>query len=51
MPGPYKLTDAIAGQPMWRLRITVAEAQDAIVDLDPNNSAKIRDDFPEPGPS
>jgi len=29
----------------------VAEAQDAIVDLDPNNSAKIRDDFPEPGPS
>jgi len=51
VPGPYKLTDTIAGQPRWRLRITVAEAQDAIVDLDPNNSAKIHDDFPEPGPS
>jgi len=51
VPGAYKLTDAIAGDPMWRLRITVPEAQQTLVDLGPDNSAKVRDDFPEPGPS
>lgn len=50
-PGPYKLTDVIAGEPMWRLRITVPETQEATVDLGPGNSAKVRDDFPEPPPS
>jgi len=49
--GPYKLTDAIAGEPMWRLKITVPKAQETDVDLELNNSAKVRDDFPEPGPS
>jgi hypothetical protein len=49
--GPYKLTDAIAGEPMWRLKITVSKAQEAAVDLDTQNSAKVRDDFPEKGPS
>jgi len=49
--GPYKLTDVIAGRPIWRLKITVADAEEAVVDLGPNNSAKVRDDFPEPGPS
>jgi len=49
--GPYKLTDAIAGEPMWRLKITVPQAQETAVDLDTQNSAKVRDDFPERGPS
>ena len=49
--GPYKLTDTIAGRPLWRLKITVADAEEAVVDLGPNNSAKVRDDFPERGPS
>ncbi len=49
--GPYKLTDVIAGEPMWRLRITVVEAQDTVVDLNLSNSAKARDDFRQPGPS
>ena len=49
--GSYKLTDAIAGEPMWRLKITVPKAQETDVDLELNNSAKVRDDFPEPGPS
>ena len=49
--GPYKLTDAIAGEPMWRLKISVPKAQETAVDLDTQNSAKVRDDFPERGPS
>jgi hypothetical protein len=49
--GPYKLTDAIAGEPMWRLKISVPKAQETAVDLDTQNSAKVRDDFPEKGPS
>jgi len=49
--GPYKLTDAVAGEPMWRLKIAVPQAQETAVDLDPQNSAKVRDDFPERGPS
>ena len=49
--GPYKLTDAIAGEAMWRLKITVPKAQETAVDLDTQNSAKVRDDFPERGPS
>ena len=49
--GPYKLTDAIAGEPMWRLKITVPQAQETAVDLDTQNSAKVRDDFRERGPS
>jgi len=46
-----KLSDAIAGEPMWRLKITVPQAQETAVDLDTQNSAKVRDDFPERGPS
>src|SRR5262249_35186294 len=49
--GPYKLTDVIAGEAMWRLKITVSKAQETAVDLDTQNSAKVRDDFPEKGPS
>jgi len=36
---------------MWRLKITVPQAQETAVDLDTQNSAKVRDDFPERGPS
>ena len=51
VPGPYKLTDAIAGAPTWRLRVAVSEAQEVVVDLGRNNTATVRDDFPEPASS
>jgi hypothetical protein len=47
VPGPYKLTDAIAGQPKWRLKVVVEAGQDLALDLTPENSTQRRDDFPE----
>jgi len=49
--GTYKLTDVVAGEAMWRLKVTVSKAQETAVDLDSQNSIKVRDDFPEKGPS
>ena len=48
-PGEYKLTNRIAGEPVWRLRVKVAEGEDASVDLSPQNSLRARDDFPQDG--
>jgi hypothetical protein len=45
-PGTYKLTDVIAGQPKWRLRVTLAAGQNIALDLGPSNAASARDDFP-----
>lgn len=45
--GPYKLTDAIAGQPTWRLKITLHPGEPTVMDLNAGNSVKVRDDFPE----
>jgi hypothetical protein len=45
--GPYQLTDAIAGQPTWRLRVVLETGRDAVLDLSADNSAGVRDDFPD----
>ncbi len=47
MPGPYKLTNRVAGKPHWRLRVSVAEGEPLNLDLNPQNSTRTRDDFPE----
>ncbi len=47
--GTYKLTDVIAGQPKWRLRVTIEPGKDQVIDLGPQNAAPGRDDFPQDG--
>lgn len=46
--GPYKLTNRLAGPPMWRLKVELTPGRQTTVSLNPDNSAKTRDDFPEP---
>jgi hypothetical protein len=48
-PGPYQLTNRIAGQPLWRLRVEVPPDQDVTLELGPQNSLATRDDFPHGG--
>ena len=48
VPGPYKLTNKIAGQPTWRLRVELKPSQEMFLELTPANSVSARDDFPEP---
>ena len=45
VPGPYMLTDAIAGSPKWRLRVEAKPGEDLALDLTPENAAPVRDDF------
>ncbi|HEU5197189.1 MAG TPA: tetratricopeptide repeat protein [Methylomirabilota bacterium] len=45
--GTYKLTNRIAGQPLWRVKIDVPPGQTTSVDLTPQNSLRVRDDFPD----
>jgi hypothetical protein len=47
--GSYKLSNRIAGEPLWRLRVNVPEGQDVTLDLTPQNSFRVRDDFPQDG--
>lgn len=47
VPGPYQLTDRIAGKPHWRLRVTVQPGEATALDLNPQNSTRTRDDFPQ----
>jgi hypothetical protein len=53
-PGIYKLTERVAGPPVWRLRVELKPGEDLSLDLNPANSTKVRDDFPDsaaaPGP-
>ena len=48
VPGPYMLTNRIAGQPIWRLRIELKAAEEKHLALGPENSISARDDFPQP---
>lgn len=48
-PGAYKLTNAVAGQPLWRLRVTIAPGRETTLDLSNANSVSVRDDFPNQG--
>ncbi len=47
VPGPYKLTDRVAGPPFWRLKVVVEPGQRMTLDLSPANGAQVRDDFPD----
>jgi tetratricopeptide (TPR) repeat protein len=44
--GTYMLTNRIAGEPTWRLRVQLAPGEVTTLDLGEANSAKVRDDFP-----
>lgn len=46
-PGDYMITDRVAGPPGWRLKVTLKAGDSAVLDLNPQNSAKIRNDFPD----
>ena len=48
VPGPYKLTNRVAGNPNWRVRVEIESGRDTAFDLHPGNSTNVRDDFPEP---
>ena len=47
--GSYKLTDAIAARPKWRLKVALQPGQGVTLDLTPQNATDLRDDFPEGG--
>lgn len=44
--GPYRLTDAIAGDARWNLKIEVKSAENLALDLSPSNGTANRNDFP-----
>jgi hypothetical protein len=45
--GTYKMTDDNVGTPKWRLKVVLRPGEDALIELSPDNSVKIRDDFPK----
>jgi hypothetical protein len=47
VPGTYKLTNRIAGEPLWRVKVEVPPGQTTSIDLTPQNSLRVRDDFPD----
>lgn len=47
IPGSYKLTNRVAGQPIWRLRVELKASDSQVLELTPANSLTVRDDFPE----
>lgn len=49
VPGTYMLTNRLAGQPIWRLRVDLGRGDTAVLDLGPSNSVQVRDDFPGRG--
>jgi hypothetical protein len=45
-PGPYRLSgDAPAGPTRWRLKVELKPGKDLALDLTPDNSTSVRDDF------
>jgi hypothetical protein len=47
IPGPYKLIDRVAGQPIWRLRVEFKPSETKVLELTPGNGLAVQDDFPE----
>ena len=45
-PGTYALTNRSDGQPNWRLKVVVEAEKAKEINLSPQNSVKVRDDFP-----
>ncbi len=50
VPGPYKLTNRVAGQPTWRMRVELKASEVKVLELTPTNSVASLDDFPESQP-
>lgn len=50
VPGPYKLTNRVAGKPTWRMRVELKASEVKVLELSPSNSTSVQDDFPEPAP-
>jgi len=48
VPGPYKLTNRVAGKPTWRMRVELKASEVKVLDLNLANSTVQQDDFPEP---
>jgi hypothetical protein len=48
VPGPYMITNRVAGQPIWRLRVELKPGEEKPLDLMNDNSVAARDDFPQP---
>jgi hypothetical protein len=46
--GEYKLTNRIAGEPLWRLKVNIPPSETVAFDLSESNSTRVRDDFPTP---
>ena len=46
LAGTYKLTNRIAGKPVWRLRVELKPGESKQLELTPANSTATRDDFP-----
>ena len=44
--GMYKVTNAVAGPPQWRLRVKLEPGNETTLDLNTGNSLSARDDFP-----
>jgi hypothetical protein len=44
-PGPYKLTNTLGLEPTWRMKVEIKAGGSPVVDLSPDNSVKVRDDF------
>jgi len=47
VPGPYKLTNRVAGRPTWRLRVDLKGSEVKVLELTPANGVDSQDDFPE----
>jgi tetratricopeptide (TPR) repeat protein len=47
IPGPYKLIDRVAGQPIWRLRVELKPSETKVLELTQGNSLGRQDNFPE----
>jgi Tetratricopeptide repeat len=47
LAGSYKLTNRVAGRPIWRLRVELKPGESKQLELTPANSTATRDDFPE----
>ena len=47
LAGSYKLTNRVAGQPIWRVRVELKPGESKQLELTPANSTATRDDFPE----
>lgn len=48
VPGPYMLTNRVAGEPTWRLRVELKPSEEKQLELGPGNSTQAQDDFPQP---